>query len=143
MLRSVTGSPIEPPEPDGRWLKVTKEAWADFWASDVAQAVRPKDLPTLHRLFELRNLYQRTYRIVNKEPLIAGSQGQPVLNPAARLMKDTMGEIRQLEREFGLTPDAGVRMVSQAAQATRSVEELVHYGDDDLQIIDVSSDTGT
>jgi P27 family predicted phage terminase small subunit len=128
----------EIPKPDRTWLKVTKEAWSAFWASDVAVLVAPKDESALLRLFDQRNMYERLRRMVNKRPLIDGSQGQPVLNPAARLMTSLMTEIRHMEREFGLTPDAGARMVVATASATRSVEELVR-GDDDLQIIDMSA----
>jgi P27 family predicted phage terminase small subunit len=130
----------EPPEPDRTWLKVTKDAHEAFWASDVASLVAAKDESALRRLFDQRNLHQRLYRMVNKYPLIDGPQGRPVLNPAARLMTAIGTEIRQLEREFGLTPDAGARMVTATASATRSVEDLVR-SDTDLQVIDVAADT--
>ncbi len=133
----------DPPPPTATWLKVTKEGWSAFWQSGLAETVTGKDLAALHRLFDKRNLHERLYRIVNKNPLIDGSRGQPVINPASALMTATATEIRQLEREFGLTPDAGARMVATAASATRSVEELVRDGDDDLQIITVSEDTGS
>jgi P27 family predicted phage terminase small subunit len=118
-------------------LKVTKEGWSAFWASGLAATVTEKDLAALRRLFDQRNMHERFARIVNRSPLIDGSKGQPVLNPLAALMTKLASEVRQMEREFGLTPDAGARMLASTASASRSVEELVR-GDDGLQVIDVS-----
>lgn len=141
----VPGGRLDAPEPDRKWLKVTKDAWEAFWGSDQAGSVREKDLSALFRLFHLRNQHERMRRIVDKEPLIEGSQGQPVLNPAARLQTQLMSEIRQLEREFGLTPDAGARMVQSAASAERSVRDLMKAGDDAdvINVVAVDSDTGS
>ena len=137
-LAAVDGGAMATPDiPNKRWLKVTKDGWVAFWDSDLAGGMRPKDVAALTRLFNARNLHERMARMVDKNPLIAGAAGQAVLNPAANLMTKLQGEIRQLEREFGLTPDAGVRMMGAAASAQRSVDQLVADGDDDMQVIDV------
>ena len=88
--RGLTVQPrTEMPPTVQTWLKVTKDAWEAFWASDAALLVSAKDESALMRLFEQRNLHQRLYRMVNKYPLIDGPQGRPVLNPAARLAAPT------------------------------------------------------
>lgn len=138
-MRVLDGGRMDkPPLPSNvRWLKVTMDGWDAYWDSELSASMRPKDVPALIRLFEMRNQHERMTRIVNKDPLIPGSQGQPVLNPAARLMTQLMAEIRQMEREFGLTPDAGSRLMGTAAKAQRSVADLVAGGDDPLQVIDM------
>ncbi len=141
-LLSVAGG-VDAPAPNPRWLKVTKDGWSAFWASGLAETVTEKDMSALVRLFDKRNLHEKLYRIVDKNLFIDGSRGQAVINPAMAALNVTATEIRQSEREFGLTPDAGARMVATAATATRSVEELVRSGDDDLQIIDVAENPAT
>lgn len=127
----VQGGKLEPPKLDRRWLKVTKEAHDAFWSSDVALAVRPEDLSTLRRLFNLKDDHERMSRAARREPLVAGSQGQLVENPMAKRADRLLGEIRQLEERFGMTPTSRMRLavstadaqsaVSSAAQAAASV----------------------
>jgi hypothetical protein len=76
----------------------------------------------------------------DKNLLIEGSRGQPVINQAAALMTKLASEIPQMKNLFGLAQDAGVPVVASTTSATRSVQELVRRSDD-LQIIDVGSDT--
>lgn len=136
-LKVIDGEAMDPPPAPKAWLKQTTEAWDAFWESPVSSAVREKDLDALLRLFWMRNQYERLRRMAHKNPLVEGSQGQPIQNPAHRMAKDLMGEIRQLEREFGLTPDAGARLVQTASTAQKSVDDLMSAALDDFQIVDV------
>ena len=138
-LSVVEGGGMVAPVYGRGWLKVTRAGWDAFWGSPLACSVAEKDVAALTRLFDMRNMYERMARMVAKEPIVVGSRDQLVLNPAARLMTQLMGEVRQLEREFGLTPDSGARMVAVAARASKSVDELVAAGDDELQVIDVDA----
>lgn len=74
--------PALPPKRPG-WLKATRAWWATIWASPMAIAWLPADVPALVRLARLIEYDLR-------------GDGE----------KETWSEIRQLEDRFGLSPKA-------------------------------------
>lgn len=144
-LEAVSSFPVETPEPPKGILKATREAWDDFWSSDLCRAVESQDRHSLERLFLMRDEWLRCQRAVKRDPLVDGSQGQPVLNPLARRMDALQSEIRQLEDRFGLNPSARARLNVSFGDAQRSIHDLARrvYGDDgDDGPILVSSEFG-
>lgn len=125
-LGVVEAPPVpEIPAPPRGLLKVTREAWAAFWASPVAGAVDPvSDLAAVVRLFELRDERERCWRAVRSERLVVGSRGQPALNPLCRRVSTLDREITALEDRFGLSPLARLKLGVQFNEAARSLEEL-------------------
>src|SRR5210317_996663 len=86
------------PKLKGRYLKITKLWWEDFWNSDLASAVDTKsDQSAVYRLATLIDERERVYKQAKKERLVVGSQGQVVLNPLYSAMLKLDAEIRQLE----------------------------------------------
>ena len=93
------------PKLKGRYLKITKEWWEDFWNSDLASAVDTKsDQSAVYRLATLIDERERVYKQAKKERLVVGSQGQVVLNPLYSAMLKLDAEIRQLEDRIGMNP---------------------------------------
>ena len=116
---------IQIPDPPRRLLKVTRDQWNAYWASPLAGAVEVgTDLPTIRRLFTLRDERERAYRGYRKARLVKGSQGQDVLNPLARQMSAMDTEIRQLEDRLGLTPKARAQLGIRIGQGRRTLDDL-------------------
>ncbi len=143
-LTVVDGSGLaEPPEPPAGWFKVTRESWDRFWRSDLARTVEPTDVPALERLWHLRDQWERARRIVTKEPLVTGSQGQPVENPLSKRMDRIASEIRQLEDRFGLSPSGRARLNVSFGDAVRSIDDISRRfaadDDDSFQVIDTAA----
>jgi len=68
--------------------------------------------------------------------MVAGSQGQPRLNPALDGIMKLEGAILRLENELGLTPSARLRLGITFADASNSLDALaqkfVTVDDEDL-----------
>ena len=107
------------------WLKQTRDAWADYWGSALAQIVEEDtDGPAIRRLFNLNDERERAYRGYRQDRLVIGSQGQRVINPLARVMSALDAEIRQLEDRLGLTPKARLQLGITYGEAAKSLEAL-------------------
>ena len=115
--------PDPPPAPKGM-LAATARSWTAFWRSEAAALVLAADLPALERLFELRDERTRCMRAARKARVVAGSTGQPSLNPLYRHVSTLDGEIRQLEDRFGLAPLSRLRLGVTFGEAARSLADL-------------------
>ena len=112
--------PPAPPHLSDRW----KESWLTFWSSPFASLVAPAQRPAVERLFGLYDERERMDSFIRAEPMVAGSQGQPVVNPMYRQRTAADAEIRQLEDRLGLNPRSGLQLGIQFSEAARSLEEL-------------------
>lgn len=99
----ITASPVAPPAPEDLG-ETQAAAWADVWALPVCRYWAPSDMAALERLFRLRQLHDALLACVEADPLVAGSQGQMVLNPAARHARTVHAEVLALEDRFFLNP---------------------------------------
>lgn len=118
------GDAIDTPAADASWLPDVVDEWHSFWSTDVAAAVRDSDLPALYRLWSLRDLQRKLFAVGAETPLVAGSQGQTVINPALRQADNLSAEIRQLEDRFGLTPAARARLGLDTSKLQRSLDTI-------------------
>ena len=100
-----SGAVRKPPAPQGLTKAVT-EAWAAFWASELAPMTLPADMIALRRLFRLYDQRERFAEAGFGEALTEGSTGQMVLNPLIRHLPTLDAEILALEDRFGLSPMA-------------------------------------
>ena len=113
------------PKLKGRYLKITKLWWEDFWNSDLATAIDHKsDQSAVYRLATLIDERERVYKQAKKERLVVGSQGQVVLNPLYSAMLKLDAEIRQLEDRIGMNPKARVSLGISIGQAKKSLSDL-------------------
>ena len=113
------------PAPPENLLKVNRESWKRYWNSQLAQVVEPDtDLPAITRLWTVYDLRERAYRAYGRQPMIEGSEGQPVENPAGRAMRSYDAEIRQLEDRLGMTPRARLQLGITFGAAAKSMGEL-------------------
>lgn len=116
---------IAPAPPPGL-LAAGKNAWEDFWRSDVSAAVDISadrvDLEHWARCIDQR---ERFRKIADKAPLIKGSHGQLMLNPLHRRIRDLGDEIQRLSDRFGMNPAARFRLQFTVSEAGKSANELL------------------
>jgi P27 family predicted phage terminase small subunit len=131
-LVALAGGRGEPPAVPAGLLKAVRDSWPRFWASELAQLVKPEtDLPALERLWSLYDERARALHGYRRARVVAGSMGQPTLNPLFAALKALDTEIRALEDRFGLTPMARLRLGVALGEAARSLEDLNRGLDDD------------
>ena len=111
-----------PPKPG--WLKEVREQWDVYWTTQVSALLAPHHVPALYRLFELRDAQGRALRIYKREPMVQGSQKQPVVNPAMATVQSLEKDIRALEDRLGLTPKAQASLGIKVGQAGLTAAEL-------------------
>lgn len=132
------------PDPPKQWLARSKEQWADFWVSPLAQLVLPVDVPAVERLFSAYDRLARAEAIYRKQPVVAGSMGQQVLNPMAGEMHALAKEITTLEDRLGVTPLARLKLGVKFGEARQALadswdvsDELDADDDPRLRAVDV------
>lgn len=132
------------PDPPREWLKATREQWATFWVSPVAQLVLPVDTPSVERLFSMYDMRARAERVYRKAPVVSGSMGQQVLSPMAGEIHALDKTITTLEDRLGITPLARLKLgvkfgeAKQALADSWDVDEDLDADDDPrLRAIDV------
>ena len=126
-LRVLSGNvaPRKVPKPPMGMLKKTREYWAEFWESDLAQLTEPAtDMMALVRLYRLFDERERADRACRKNRLVEGSHGQIVGNPLGRLIPQYDREIRHLEDRFGLSPKSRLMLGITFGQAGKTLEDL-------------------
>lgn len=96
-----------PPAPD-HLTEVGRAAWVALWELGAAGAYAPAaDAFIIDRYATAVQRRADLLRVIQSEGyLTEGSQGQQVLHPAARLLRDVEADMRKDEKELGLTPVA-------------------------------------
>lgn len=117
---------IVPLPPDGL-SEAQVDAWSEFWHSELSQLVKATDLSSVRRLFNYYQQHEDLTAIFQKGRMVAGSQGQPRLNPALDGLMKLETAILRLENELGLTPSARLRLGITFADATKSLDDLASH----------------
>lgn len=114
---------VVPLPPDGL-SEAQVESWTQFWHSELSQLVKDTDLSSVRRLWNYYQQHEDLTGIFAKGRMVAGSTGQPRLNPALDGLMKLETAILRLENELGLTPSARLRLGITFADATNSLEAL-------------------
>ena len=135
-----TNKPPAPEPPDG--LSPQRIAdWHRYFDSQLAGLVQETDMSAVRRLWNYYQQHDELTDIFAKSRLVAGSTGQPRMNPAADALLKLETAILRLENELGLTPSARLRLGITFADATNSLEKLTEYVmDDSYDLDDIWSD---
>jgi len=112
------------PDPPGALDAERLESWHGFFESELSQLVNSTDLSAVRRLWTYYQQHADLTNIFAKGRMVAGSQGQPRLNPALDGLMKLEGAILRLENELGLTPSARLRLGITFADATNSLDDL-------------------
>lgn len=105
-------------------LKMHRDSWAEFWATELASLVQPGDHRALTRLWQLYDLRERMQRAALAQPFATGSTGQIVTHPALKEMASLDGRIQALEDRFGLTPKARLQLGVTLGNAAKSLDDM-------------------
>ena len=128
ILQGSTELTYEKPKPYDRWLKITKERWDNYWASDLAKMTQIVDLAVVERLHQYYDQIERCNRVIrqngSKEMISVGSKGQPRISPVIELVLKTEEKVLKLENELGLTPLSRQRLGIAHSEAALSITEL-------------------
>lgn len=116
---------MEAPDPPEGLTVQTLEDWDAYWASDVAVAATPADVPVIRRLFAMRSQHERYAEVIEQTgPMVDGSRGQMRINPLAVHVLRLGEQILRLEAELGLTPASRARLGLDVARTHLTVEQL-------------------
>lgn len=109
------------------------EWWSAYWASDLAAATyAPTNNPALLRLFHMYEEEATIAQLCREEPMLVGSQGQPVANPAWRILAGLRKEMRLVEDRFGFSPRSRLGLGIEPGTVKKTIE--------DLAIVDAAED---
>ena len=88
--------------------EVGRAAWSALWDLGSAGAYAPAaDAFIIDRYATQVQRRAELLEVIKREGYLAeGSQGQQVLHPAARMLRDVESDMRRDEKELGLTPVA-------------------------------------
>lgn len=107
-------------------------SWTEFWHSELSQLVKSTDHAPVRRLWAYYQQHEDLTAIFAKGRMVAGSTGQPRLNPALDGLMKLETSILRLENELGLTPSARLRLGITFADAATSLERLSERVQSDL-----------
>lgn len=125
-LAVVAGSRFEPP--DGLCPEAV-QAWDAYWEDRVAQVQTPVDRAVLLRWVTEMDRYLRLIEAADQEPVVRGSQGQPVENPMYGTAYKALGAVQACEKQMGMgalnRSALGIAVIAE----TKSLQDLnTRYG---------------
>ncbi|MFN0088664.1 MAG: P27 family phage terminase small subunit [Acidimicrobiales bacterium] len=112
------------PPPELFWAPEIARDWEALWATELAAYFAPTDETALRRLFDLYDERAALLAVCRAERFVAGSMGQPVLNPAHQAVASLDGRILVLEDRLGLNPAARMKLGIQFGAAAKSLADL-------------------
>lgn len=112
------------PDPPTGLLKSSRDLWVTYWHSPVASAALAIDLAGLHRWITLEDEWTRASKALRKERTVEGSTGQIRMNPLASYVASLGREIKALQEQFGLNPQARLKLGISTAQARMTAAQL-------------------
>lgn len=95
----VTGARFEPP--DGL-CDEAMDAWHAYWDDGVSQVQTPVDRAVLLRWVTEMDRYTRLMAEADREPVVRGSQGQPVENPMYGTAYKALAAVQACEKQMGM-----------------------------------------
>lgn len=97
----VPGEALEPPP--GLCDEALAQ-WRGYWDDAVSGVLTPADRSLVVRWITETDRYLRLIAEADREPVVRGSQGQPVENPLYGTAYKAMNVIQQCERQLGMGP---------------------------------------
>ena len=121
---AVEESPPAPACPRGV-LKRSREIWARFWESELADHVdRTADLYRVERWIRDADELERAWRLFRQARFVTGSMGQTRLNTVWKVIQDCEARIAKADEQLGMTPLARARLGLTLGQAGNELAEL-------------------
>jgi P27 family predicted phage terminase small subunit len=120
-LAVVAGTRFDPPESVS---DVALPYWETYWDDRVAQVHTPVDKVILVRWITELDRYFKLLAVADQQPIVTGSQGQPVENPAYGTAHRSLAAVQYCEKQLGIGPlhrsALGIAVIAEK----RSLDEL-------------------
>lgn len=129
----------EVPNPPDGLLRASVEKWDKYWRDEVSQVATDVDLPLVERWITDIDEWTRAMAAMRKERLVAGSQGQPRVNPLSSWIQSRETAIKDAEDRLGMSPKSRAALGIAYGQAQLTAAELNRMtmeGAEDLVPID-------
>lgn len=97
----VKGERFDPPE---TVCELAREAWDAYWDDTVAGVLTPADRALLLRWVTEYDRYLRLMAEADLQPMVRGSQGQPVENPLYGAAHRSLAAVQYCEKQLGMGP---------------------------------------
>jgi P27 family predicted phage terminase small subunit len=99
------------PDPPEHLGPHARAVWAEVWEAGGPNYVPKTDRYVIARYAELHERIADLRSIIEREGWVAaGSKGQDIQHPAARLLYDAEAKLTTLEDRLGLNPEARLRL---------------------------------
>ena len=122
---ALTPTPPRALDGESELLPEVRELWAELWRSPVAGAVDLRaDAARLRRLFQAIDERVIVAAAIARNRLVAGSRGQPRLNPLVGYEARLTREIERAMEHFGMTPLARFRLGIEAGEAAHALARM-------------------
>ncbi len=124
LIEQHDAAPVIVPDPPDGLSPRQMASWSEFWQSELSRLVKTTDHAPVRRLWAYYQQHEDLTSIFAKGRMVAGSTGQPRLNPALDGLMKLETAIVRLENELGLTPSARLRLGITFADAASSLDQL-------------------
>jgi hypothetical protein len=113
-------------------LASSKAAWEAFWDDRQSALLTPSGRVVLERWVRAVDRFERSTRAADKQPLVPGSTGQPVVNPLYRVADSARAVVEACERQLGVGGVYAASLGLAAVAEARSLADLnARYGEPD------------
>lgn len=130
-LAVVAGQRFDPPE---GLCPEAYAAWDAYWEDRVAQVQTPVDRAVLLRWVSEMDRYLRLMAAADQEPVVRGSQGQPVENPMYGTAYKALAAVQACEKQMGMgalnRSALGIAVIAET-KSLRDLNTRYGGGDDD------------
>lgn len=125
----------------GPILAATRDKWTAFWSSTVATGLNEVDFPIVERWILAYDEWRRALNAFRRKRIVAGSTGQPTLNPLGAWVQSREAQLEKAERELamGLKSRATLGLTMGLAQKTMADLNRMAEEDSTRGVIEVES----
>ena len=124
-------APIPIPDPPTDLDVYGQDLWVQVWTAGNG-VYQTTDQYIINRYCSLSERRKNLLEIVESDGWVtAGSQGQTVVHPAARMVSDLEGKLQSLEDRLGLNPESRLRLGITAVEHQSALDTFLDKGRSD------------
>lgn len=122
-----------PPLPTGAGpiLAATRDKWKSFWSSVIASGLDEVDFPIVERWILAYDEWRRALVAFRQKRIVAGSTGQPTLNPLAAWVQSREAQLEKAERELAMGLKSRASLGLTMGLAKKTMAELNRMAEED------------
>lgn len=129
VLEAVGGLQVERFAPPVHVCEAAQAAWDGFWDDRPAVLLTPAAKVVLLRWVDALDRYLRATCEADEEPLVPGSQGQPVINPLYKVAATALTTVEACEKQLGIGGLNAAALGLAAITEARSLQQMnARYG---------------